>query len=364
MTPKTTSMDALVLHAIGDARHERIERPAPEEGEALIRVGFCGVCGSDIPRVFEKGTYSFPLVVGHEFAGTIEALGPGMEDFDIGDRVAVFPLLWCGRCPACETGKYVMCHNYDYLGSRSNGAFAEFVVAPRANLMPVPANVSLEEASLTEPAAVALHAVKRAGGGPTIGETVVVFGAGPIGLMAAQWCRAMGAARVLIFDVVAAKLELARRLGFDDVFNSMDVDPDETVSRETQGHGAHVCIEAAGVPVTMRQAMAGARRGGRVVLMGNPAKDVSLPPNLISQCMRREVSIFGTWNSEYSATGNDNDWQAALDAMSSGTLRVKELITHRVGLERAFDALKMMKDQKEFYAKVLIEPGRDASSNG
>ena len=186
------SMHALVLHAVGDLRYESVPRPQAGAGDALVRVRFCGVCGSDIPRCFTKGTYHFPTICGHEFAGVIESLGDEASGFAAGDRVAVFPLLWCGRCAACETGKYGQCEDYDYLGSRSDGGFAEYVVAPIKNLLRVPDNVSLEEASMTEPAAVALHSARRAK--VRLGDSVAIFGAGPIGLMTAQWAREMGAA--------------------------------------------------------------------------------------------------------------------------------------------------------------------------
>jgi len=179
-------MKALVLHGVGDARFEEVPKPAAMPGEALVRVGFCGVCGSDIPRTFVKGTYRFPTICGHEFAGTVEAVGLGVDGYKPGDRVVVFPLLWCGKCAACELGNYVMCEDYDYYGSRRDGGFAEYVSVPPANLVPVPDGVSMEAASMTEPAAVAMHALKRAGGG-FVGETVVVFGAGPIGLRRASW---------------------------------------------------------------------------------------------------------------------------------------------------------------------------------
>ena len=159
----------------------------------------------------------FPTVCGHEFAGIVDACGPGVDGFTPGDPVVVFPLLWCGTCSACEQGKYVQCRDYDYLGSRSDGAFAEYVVAPKANLIRVPQGVTLEEAAMTEPAAVALHAVRRAQTS-LAGKTVAIFGAGPIGLMTAQWARIMGATTVFLFDIVAEKLALAKRLGFDEVF--------------------------------------------------------------------------------------------------------------------------------------------------
>ncbi len=348
-------MSALVLHAVGDARCESIPVPQLQPGTARVRIGFCGVCGSDIPRTFVKGTYSFPTVCGHEFAGVVDAVADDVTDFAAGDHVAVFPLLWCGKCAACEEGRYVMCHDYDYLGSRSDGAFAEYVVAPRENLMRVPDGVSLEEAAMTEPAAVALHAVRR--GAVTLGQTAAVFGAGPIGLMVAQWCRALGATRVIVFDIRPEALEMAKSLGFDDAYDSRSIDAVEKVNELTAGQGAHVCIESAGVSITFTQAVAATRRCGRMVILGNPAGDVTLPAALISQAMRREIDLIGTWNSEYSAAGNDDDWHDVLRGMADGTLDLKPLITHRVPLAESFDALKMMRDGSEFYGKVLIQPG-------
>jgi L-iditol 2-dehydrogenase len=347
------TMAAQVLHAVGDMRYERIPRPIPGPGQVLIRVAFCGVCGSDIPRAFVKGAYRFPIVIGHEFAGTVAALGPEVSGLAEGNPVAVFPLLWCGACPACEQGNYAQCLNYDYLGSRSDGAFAEFVLAPARNLLPVPAGVSLAAAAMTEPAAVALHALRRAG--LLLGQTCAIFGAGPIGLMAAQWARIMGAGKVLVFDIAAQKLALARELGFDHAFHSRAVDAVRQVEAETGEQGAHVCIEAAGAADATLQALAAARRGGRVVLLGNPSGDVTLPAALISQFLRRELTLFGTWNSAFSAAGNDDDWRAVLAAMASNALDLEALITHRVPLAQAFEALRMMRDQTDFYAKVLIE---------
>jgi L-iditol 2-dehydrogenase len=353
---KTSTMGAQVLHAVGDMRYESVPIPGTGQGEVLVRVGYCGVCGSDIPRVFVNGTYHFPTIIGHEFSGTVVACGPGVSDMQPGTRVAVFPLLWCGKCAACEEGKYVQCQDYGYLGSRDDGGFAEFVVAPRANLVLVPDSVSLEEAAMTEPAAVALHALRRVEHS-LLGETVVVFGAGPIGLMVAQWARAMGAFQVLVFDIIEKKLEMAREMGFDLAFNSKAVDPLAQVALLTGGAGAHVSVEGAGVPQTFVQALSVTKRGGATVVLGNPAADVTLPASLVSQLMRREVSVLGTWNSDYSAAGNDDDWRTVLAAMEAGRINLKPLITHRVALAEAFDMLVTMRDQGEFFSKVLIYPG-------
>lgn len=347
-------MEAIVLHGVGDLRHQRVPVPELKPGWARVRIGFCGVCGSDIPRCFVKGTYHFPTICGHEFAGTIESLGPGETDFRVGDRVAVFPLIWKENDPACEVGKYAQSDGYDYLGSRSDGGFAEFVLAPFRNLIRVPKGVSLEEAAMTEPAAVALHAVRR--GRVRLGDTVAVFGLGPIGLMTAQWLRAAGASGIFLFDVLDEKLKVARDLGFTEVFNSRKVDPVETINQRTSGHGAHVCIEGAGVPPTMLAALAATRRSGRVVLLGNPNADVTLPSQLISKCMRREIEILGTWNSDYSVYSDDDDWKTVLQAMENGILELEPLITHELPLSEGIGALEMMRDQSQFFNKVLIHP--------
>jgi L-iditol 2-dehydrogenase len=348
-------MDALVLHAVGDLRLERIAVPPLGPGQARVRVAYCGVCGSDIPRIFTKGTYRFPTVCGHEFAGTVSDVAADVTSVRPGDRVAVFPLLWCGTCAPCEQGRYVQCENYDYLGSRRDGGFAEFIAAPACNLLKVPDAVSLEEAAMTEPASVALHALRRAGGA-IVGESVAILGAGPIGLMVAQWARAMGAARIILFDLVPQKLEQARAMGFEHACNSRDHDPAKTVESLTGGRGADVSVDAAGVPAALIQACRSAARGGRVVLLGNPSADVTLPAALLSQLMRREVSLVGTWNSDYSAAGNPDDWRTTLAARASRAIDLRPLITHRVPLAGSIDMLRRMKDGGEFYSKVLIQP--------
>ncbi len=348
-------MEALVLHGVGDLRLEQMPIPTVSDGQVRVRIGYCGVCGSDIPRIFSKGTYSFPTICGHEFAGTVDLCGTGVDEFKPGDNVVVFPLIWCGKCAACENGKYVQCSDYDYLGSRSDGAFAEFVVAPKENIIRVPNGVTLAEAAQTEPAAVALHAIRRVPES-LIGKTVVIFGVGPIGLMVAQWARIMGAAEVLLFDIITEKLELAKRLGFENVFNGSSEDPIDVVGTQTEGEGAHVCVEAAGVPQTFLYALGSVRRDGSVVLLGNPIADVTLPASLISQLMRREVRILGTWNSDYSVSGNDDDWRTVLQAIASGKVDLSPLITHKVSLKDSSEILHRMKDKSEFYAKVLIHP--------
>ncbi len=348
-------MNALVLYGVGDIRHTRVPRPAVAPGQALLHIKFCGVCGSDIPRVFRKGTYRFPTICGHEFAGIIEKTAPDVKEFAAGDRVAVFPLLWCGKCAACEQGRYVQCANYDYFGSRRDGGFAQYVAVPIHNLLRVPAEVSLEEAAMIEPAAVALHALKQAGRN-LVGRSVAIYGAGSIGLMVAQWARIMGAAPIILFDLVEQKLALARQMGFVHAYPIRREDSAPSIASLTAGAGVDVAVDAAGSPAALLQAMASVRRNGCVVLLGNPAGDLHLPATLWSQLLRREVTLAGVWNSEYSIAGNSDDWHATLDAMADGRINLRALITHRVPLEQAPAALRMMRDNLEFHTKVLIQP--------
>jgi len=324
--------------------------PVPGRGELLIRVGACGVCGSDIPRVFEKGTYRFPLIPGHEFAGQVEAVGEGVGGDWAGAAVAVFPLLPCGQCSLCRVGAYAQCEDYDYLGSRRDGAFAEYVCASEWNVLRLPAGVSVEAGAMVEPAAVAVHALRQAR--LDMGDTVVIFGAGPIGLMLGQWARIWGASRVLLVDVDAAKLDFARKAGFEDTFNPRLQGNVAMWVEEMLEDGADVVVEASGSTAAYEQCMAAARTFGRVVLMGNPAGDMTLSQKAYWALLRKELRVTGTWNSVYGGFPKD-EWRMALAAMAAGTLRPTELITHRVALAEVPAALEMMRARTEFFNKVM-----------
>jgi L-iditol 2-dehydrogenase len=345
-------MKACVLHGIGDLRREDVAKSVPKAGEALIAVRACGVCGSDIPRVFSKGTYHFPTIPGHEFAGEVMDVAPGADKSLIGKRVAVFPLIPCRKCPSCEIGAYAQCSDYDYLGSRSDGAFAEYVCAPVWNLLPAPDAVSFAEAAMVEPAAVAAHALRRAG--IDIGDVVLIFGAGPIGVMLAMWALIWGAGETLLADVDERKLEFARSLGFSRLVNPIKDDVAGWL-REIAPRGADVVIEASGSAAAFEQCMTSARAFGKVVLMGNPVDEMRLSQKAYWAILRNELQVFGTWNSSFSNLPK-NEWALSLDWMASGRLDVKPLISHRVSLDELSDALVMMRDRTAFFNKVICEP--------
>lgn len=327
-------MKAAVLHGIGDLRVENVPIPKVEEDEVLVRIHRCGVCGSDIPRIFVKGTYHFPTIPGHEFSGQIvESADPAL----VGMRVAVFPLLPCFECESCKQEEYAQCENYDYYGSRRDGAFAEYLAVKKWNLIPIPENISYDEAAMCEPCAVAMHALNRAG--VKEGDRVVVMGAGPIGLMLAQVARMMGASSVALSDIDPEKQAFARKLGFDVLTEGEDC--------------ADVVIEGTGASPALTRCLEIAVRGGTVLCMGNPSREMTMSQKTYWHILRKELTVKGTWNSRYASF--QNDWKDAIQVLSEGKLQAEELITHRVKLEDAPDFLTKMRDRSEFYVKVMID---------
>lgn len=350
LSRKESDVKACLLHAIGELRIEDVPTPDIGPDEVLVKVKACGVCGSDIPRVFTKGTYRFPTIPGHEFAGEVAAVGTNAPDDWVGQRVAVFPLIPCQTCAACRTGAFAQCEDYDYLGSRSDGAFAEYAHVPVWNLIPAPDAVSYEEAAMLEPAAVALHAMRR--GRLDAGDSILIFGAGPIGLMLGGWARTCGARSVLLVDIDDRKVAFAQEIGFKHVFNPAQQDDLGGWVRGITGHGADVVVEASGSSAALEQCMPNARTFGTVVLMGNPAGPMTLSQQSYWAILRNELRVVGTWNSVYAGMPKD-EWRLALEFMASGQLDVAPLISHRVALEDLSDALTMMRDGTEFFSKVM-----------
>jgi len=348
MTSET--MLAAVLHAPSDLRVEEVPVPQFASGQVLVRVEAAGVCSSDIARIFETGTYKFPLIPGHELAGEVVACANDVE-VRLGARVAVFPLIPCGKCPYCLAGLVNVCREYDYLGSRCDGGFAEYVVAPAANLVAIPEGVSYQEAAMAEPMSVALHAMRRAG--VRVGQTVVVIGAGTIGLVAAQWARLSGARRVIIIDLIEEKLNAAAELGFEHVINSGSRDPAESVAKLAGETGPEVVIEAVGKSVTFNLAFDLAARRGVVVLMGNIDGELAVPRKRVSSILRKELDVRGTWNS-LPGPAPPAEWRTGLEAVAAGRIELARFVTHRYPLSRINEALEFMANAAEPFFKVMI----------
>ena len=321
------------LHAVNDLRSEKVDIPVCMDDEVLVKIKRCGICGSDIGRVFYDGTYHFPTIPGHEFSGEI-AYDNGGEL--IGRRVAVFPLLPCFQCEMCKEENYAECNNYDYYGSRRDGGYAEYISVKKFNLVELPDNVTYEEGAMCEPASVAHNAVKKLG--IKEGDTLLITGAGTIGLIAAQWAIAFGASKVMFVDLDKEKIDFCKKLGFDEY---------------KQGEKVDAAIEGTGAGNALEVIIGAVKAFGTIILMGNPSRDMTLPKRTYQNILRSGFHIKGIWNSYYGSS--DNDWKASLCAMSDGKINVKPLISHVFGLSECKVALELMRDKKEFYCKVMID---------
>ncbi len=343
-------MKAAVLYKVKDLRIEEVNIPEIGDDDVLVKVKAAGICGSDIPRVMVHGTYKFPLIPGHEFAGEIVKKGKNVRNFEENERVTVVPLIPCRNCKFCDIGEYAQCINYDYLGSRSNGGFAQYVRVPASSVIPIPEKVDYESAAFTEPVAVALHGIRRAG--IQVGDSVAVWGAGPIGIILAQWARILGADKIFLIDIVDEKLKIAGEYGFPECINAKNEDPVKKIKESTDG-GVDLSIEAAGSPKTFVQSVEVPKTFGKVVFLGNVQGDVTFPEKVVSSILRRQLTIYGTWNSNFAPALKD-DWRLSLHFMGTGSLKVTPLITHRFKIEQANEAFDLIWNKKEFFNKVMF----------
>ena len=213
-------MKAGVVHAKEDIRYEEIEKPVPKKGQVLIKVKYTGICGSDVPRVNGDACHFFPNVLGHEFSGTVEEVGEGVTSVKPGDRVAGVPLVPCMECEDCQKGNYSLCKHYSFIGSREQGANADYVVVPEKNAVPFADNVPYEQGAMFEPATVAIHGVFQ--NDYHGGEYVAILGGGTVGMFTMQWTKIFGSKKVVVFDISDERLALAKRLGADEVINTKE----------------------------------------------------------------------------------------------------------------------------------------------
>lgn len=339
-------MRAIVLHSPGDIRLEERPVPVPGRDEVLVRVASVGVCGSDLPRMLVKGAWKMPLITGHEFSGHISALGEGVAGWQVGELVAVAPLLPCRTCNQCLTGNFSRCTDYDYFGSRRDGAYAEYVAVPIGNLIKAPQHLDPRAIAMTDPASIALHAIWKAGG-ITVGKTGGVVGCGPIGLFAIQWLRMMGASEVIAIDVSEEKLTLAREAGA-----SICV-----LAKDFAGNAvrADVVIEAVGIDATINSAVLLAGPGGHVTFVGIPVPEVKLDNRTFQHFLRQEVSMHGSWNS-FGAPFPGPQWTTTIEKFGTGELRWEFLISHDLDLAELPGIFARFAARDIHFSKVLFRP--------
>lgn len=350
-----TMMKAARLHAIGDFRIDEIPVPQPTGKELLVRIGACGICGSDIPRIYELGTskQKYPLTIGHEFSGTVVAVGDEADSSLIGKHGAFYPLIPCRQCDCCLAGHYAMCEDYDYMGSRRDGGFAEYCLVPSGwNFVESKnPNTPLAMLAMTEPACVAQHAVRKSE--IFFGANVLIFGAGPIGIMAGRWAKLAGAGKVLFSDVADAKVAFCKKCGFDAV-NSRTQSLEDAARAAFGGSMADIAIEGTGYGSALNQAIACIRPFGKITLLGNPAGDTLITQKSHSNLLRKEATINAIWNSHYSNMPI-NEWRYTVDQMDSGAFDCTDLISHTCTLDELPEMTLAIRDHKIDSWKVLYD---------
>ncbi len=339
------------LAVVGQAQMilRELEKPQLKTDKVLIKVAYCGICGSDLPRYFEGGVHAFPQVLGHEFSGVIEAVGSEVTDFVKGDRVAVAPLIPCGTCEDCQKGEPAMCTHYSFIGSREQGAMADYISVPARNCIKVPASLSLKEAALLEPLTVAIHGIERV----TLhaGVSVMVLGAGTIGLLTLLALRAKGVGNIIVVDLNEKKLTIAKTIGADHLVNPNDCSLEEYFETHEL---PEVVIETAGSAITQVQAVRFVQKKGKVSYVGTSTKEVVFTPNDFEKILRGELEITGSWMS-YSAPFPGYEWTAGLRYMEKKEIDVNPLITGVYSLEDQAIPFEEMRKKESEQVKVLYE---------
>lgn len=346
-------MKAWMLYGIDDLRFETAAKPEPKAGEVLVKVLATSVCGSDIPRIYKNGTYSFPLIPGHEFSGVVEETGPGTEGGWLGKRVGVFPLIPCKSCGPCRKKQYEMCRSYGYIGSRQNGSFAEYVAVPADNLIEVPGNVSMQEAAMLEPMAVAVHAMRRVI--PTPEDTVAVLGLGTIGMLLVMFLREAGIKNMVVIGNKEFQRQAVLRAGLpEECFcDSRMQNAEEWLLNRTKGAGADVVFECVGRNDTYAQVIRLTAPKGRICLIGNPFTDMMLKRDVYWKILRNQITVTGSWNSTFTHEPDD-DWHYILERLQQQKVAPGQLISHRFSMENLEQGLHIMRDKTEDYIKVMV----------
>jgi L-iditol 2-dehydrogenase len=348
------TMNALLLSKYKHLEVTTLPVPVPEPSDVLVQVAACGICGSDVHGYDgTSGRRIPPLVMGHEAAGTVAAVGSQVNGFNVGDRVTFDSTVYCGVCTFCCRGEMNLCDNRQVVGvscgdySRA-GAFAEYVAVPARIVYKLPENLGFAEAAMLEAVSVALHAVavsKLAGG-----ETALVIGAGMIGLLTLQAARVAGCSRIFVADIDVTRLNLAKELGADDTILASGAELTQEILRLTGGRGVDVVLEAVGRNETVAAAIDSVRKGGTVTLIGNITPQVNLP---LQKVVSRQIRLQGS-------CASCGEYPEAMELMASGKIRVEPLITAVAPLSDGPAWFDRLHSGEPNLMKVVLDPRIDS----
>lgn len=339
-------MRAYVITSSFRGEVTEIDKPGLKSGWVLIKVAYAGICGTDVHIFRGEVSVPLPLVPGHEFSGIVEEIGEDVNGLKRGDKVTVDPNVSCGKCYYCRRGMSHFCENWWAVGVHRQGAFAEYVAVPQRNVYKLPGKLSLRAAAFTEPLACCIHGQDRAK--IKHGDTVLILGAGPIGLLHLQLARLRGAADIIVADIVDLKLSVAERLGADLTVNPAKENLERAVREHTGGRGVDVAIEAAGSVEAFRAALKALDFGGTLVVFG-VAPESSVANLRPFEVYAKELKIVGAKINPYTT-------ERALKLLSSGKIRVDELVTHEIPLEELPTYMEKLAQKKLEALKVLVRP--------
>lgn len=330
-------MKAYVLHDVNQIVYEDIETPKISDEEVLIEVKAVGICGSDIPRIYKTGAHVHPIVPGHEFCGTVKAVGKAVDPQIIGKRMGVFPLIPCFKCDCCKKKEYEMCKNYSYLGSRRDGGFSEYVAVPYWNLIELDDSVSDKAAAMLEPLSVAAHAVRRLTENFSKDKNLLVYGIGTIGLLIGMILKAEGYEKVFYIGKKEKQISEAEKIGMSLLKKDLKAD---------------AVFECVGTNEVISDAIMKTSPGGRIMFVGNPASDISLSKETYWKLLRNQLTVFGTWNSSFTKDEKD-DWHYVLKLIKEKKINPEMLVTHSFSLSELKTGLEIMRDKSEDYIKIM-----------
>jgi L-iditol 2-dehydrogenase len=340
----------VVAELIAPREFRFVDRPLPDlkPWEVRVRVQAVGICGSDL-HSYSEGAIGdtpceYPMVLGHEPAGVVTEVGAGVTGWSPGDRAALEPALYCYHCEPCLAGRHNICANIRFLSTPGHaGFFREYVDLPAGNLMGIPRFMPMDAATMIEPLAVALHSMQFAAMG--IGETAVVFGAGPIGLLTAACLKQAGAGRIWAVEPVAHRREMARLMGADAALDPVAIDAARQIRADTGGRGVDCAIDCAARGQSTNQAIHCVRNGGRVVLTGIHSE--TMVPIETSPLRRQEVTLF-------SVRRSNHEPEAALHLLSHYAARFAPLITHTRPLEKIAEAFHITEHYADGVGKMIV----------
>jgi len=340
-------MKAAIFQGIRQIEVADVAKPEPGFGEVLVQVAYCGICGSDV-EALHTGMYEPGLIIGHEFAGTVAEVGPGVVGWQVGDRVVVNDAIPCGQCIPCREGRLDACEDLTMVGVTHDGALAGYVKIAARGLHRLPDQVSLRHGALVEPLAVALHGVRRSR--LEVGGRVLVMGAGPIGLLTLQCAWLAGARMVAVTEVNPTRAELAHRLGATAVLDPTRDHIGVALASLTDGQGADVIYICTGAPEPCRDAMSLVRKGGQVFILGLCVEPVEA--DFISVVLN-DLCIEGS-------LAGRAEFPAAIDFIAQRRVDVESLISHEISLDEVIDGFNLASKPGSEAVKILVRIGGES----